>query len=307
MGFVVLTGNGVNLLDENVAKYCSTLNLLNAISNEYHLKLSSEYLDYVNKGKGFSINCESLLNGVPDKGDEYQKVIAKELRKTPSDCPHRKEILTSIYNLKPDAYITTNYDLGFEKSNKMKMNRMKLINKHKKYKGTSKSYEGLNIYHIHGDVYKDGSKLCLGFQNYIKFMGKFFNDLISMKDTTMSKLSLDDIKKKMFNAFREMLDKDTFIFGFSLDSSEIDFWYFLTLRAKLISKYGIEKFGKIYFYVPDDGNNKVKQLQTLFNLYYVNVISFESNKPHLKRSAKTKFDYFNFYQCVFKDIKNRLS
>lgn len=304
MGTTIFYGNGINLLSkdgrswDDILRQISVGHILPPINNN---TLKYEYIvlpkdKYTEVYEGF------------DLYEDGKRI--RELRETETDIKVKLRQEISYYKpsyfyeklaeLESDNYITTNYE-SFLKEPLLKLGyseRDPILNvfsdgKFYKFKPhytlENSNRHCIRLWNIHGhfDIEED---IMLGLSEYCE-------SVTEMKQIFKVKANHPQLDKDLDNWTNAMLTTDVFIVGFGLGYEEIDIWYFLTIRKRLIRDKQIER-NRIVYYVIDDGTfdiGKEKLLEALD--VEVKKIGFSWNENGYKEA----------YDTIYDDIKRELA
>lgn len=301
----ILYGNGINRLNPSNISWDD---LLNQIKGLKHFENSS--LPYtmiyerilMEKPK---INLENIFNTEL----EVKQRIAEELQKTSTNKNY-----TKLFELNADNYITTNYDYAFKNT----------FNKSLKYSTNEKSTEDIysirraiqllhknkvvkTIWHIHGEINKPKS-IMLGLDHYCGSIGKINNYIKGNYkfQKNNESVELKSIKEKLINNhFDEISWVELFfttnihIMGFGLDYSEIDLWWVLIKRARLMKDSDTKKLikNRIVFYV--------HQLDE-FKKGILNSLNVTVESTNTKGNIKTNKYWQAHFNSLFKKLQKSI-
>ena len=257
----IFFGNGVNLLSkgeswDSVLMQLSKGKILPPIGSN---TLKYEYV-VLNKEKntirpfGSDVGVTFTVDGVLEleSVDTEYEIVKKELadrlsRNKVSDYP----FYNKLADLQADNYITTNYesfikDLFVEKGYKVQEPINPCLKERPHYT-LSNGSRNIRLWNIHGsiDYYES---IMLGLYEYCDYV-RGFNNLL----------------KKDYSWLNVMLTSDVFILGFGLSYEEIDLWYFMVSRKRLIRAKKILA-NRIVFYALEDKSfdiGKIKMLEAL--------------------------------------------
>lgn len=260
----IFFGNGVNLLSkegkswDDILRQISMDQVISSIPNT--LKYESIVLPrdiYTDGYEGVEIRINGILEKLLVDTELFIKEkLAEELIKSKASYYYEK-----LANLRADNYITTNYE-HFICDSLLKHGCKKGggYNKPKRRLAPHFSLERngqlVRIWNIHGAVEDEGSIL-LGLYEYSKYVTDIEKVLkpIEQKSPDVNKSSWPYV----------MLHSDVHMLGFGLGYEEIDIWYILTFRKRLIRKEIIPRNRFFYYSIMDKGydTNKMELLKTL--------------------------------------------
>ena len=275
----LLIGNGVNRLGNNDGP--SWGQLLTSIQDEIGMEI-----DLDNDFKPFPMAFEEML-----------LTNCKDYEKRLKDF--KKSISVAFLAAKPNSYhqqiveskyvkniLTTNYDYGFERVlvpefSNISESETDFITKEIKHNLRRRNVIGeKSIWHIHGEIYdpKKYSKdkrhfkeesILIGYEHYsesLKVMQDYKNGRNNWAKTPLkTKLNENvDLGSSWIDYF---LISELLIIGLDLSFSEIDLWYILNYRARLISEYQTKssmpialKKSKIRFFMPKITKRNVEEM-----------------------------------------------
>ena len=260
----IFFGNGVNLLRKEgkswdaILRQISIDKVISSIPNT--LKYESIVLPrnlYTDGYEGVEIRIDGILDKLLVDTESFVKEkLATELTKSmPSDFYNK------LARIKGDNYITTNYENficdsllknGCKKGGGYNEPTRRL----KPHFFLKRDEQPVRIWNIHGAV-EDEESILLGLYEYSKYV------------TDIEKV-LKPIEQKSPDADKSswpyvMLHSDVHMLGFGLGYEEIDMWYVLTFRKRLIRKNIIHRNRFIYYAIMDNNydTDKMELLKTL--------------------------------------------
>lgn len=259
MSNTLLFGNGLNRLSSNAVSWSQLLDSLKVKDNFPHNNLP------------YTMVYEQIFMGTnssdPDKELSIKNEIAKALTTQNSN-----EVMNRLASMNFSNFITTNYDYAF--SEVLNVSSEKLSTEDIYSLRRKRKFGDKILWHAHGEIDHPKS-IMLGLDHYCGSVGKIDAYVkgkysFNADGKTISITSIED--KIINNAFCNTSWIDLFfstnvhILGFSLDFSEIDFWWLLNKRARLHRQGKITN--QIYLYVTDIEDQKEK----LLNSFNINVI-----------------------------------
>ncbi len=250
-------------------------------------------------------------NNILDEEYDIKMEVSKYMEKL--EIP---EIYKKIIELNFSNYITTNYDNIFiEAYKEFYSKEIEIKNKSTETIYSIRRYKQLNnckLWHIHGEVEQPKS-IMLGMDQYIGSVSKI-DDYIKGKYKFSNKKINHSIEDKinLVGEFDNMswielfFNSDIHILGFGLDYSEIDLWWILNKRSRLMNKLNIEN--KIFFYVREELYSNDKHISTPDNSVFDNVKIY-NQKVKLLRSFKVivkeiNCEYSELYQKAISEIES---
>ena len=222
--------------------------------------------------------------------------------------PELAERIKSIYPMKPDHILTTNYSYEIEAaaigrksiSENMISNMQKHTSEVDRCEGqymihTYIDAAGIPVWHIHGEARKIQS-IVLGHYWYGTLLSKY----LTIMDKRRSEYK-DNDKDGVYKV-KSWLDAvvmgDVYVLGFDFDVSEIDLWWLLNRKRHEFS----ERKGKLYFYSNDDSGN-FNEKEELLKVCGAEVIHCnELPMPGTLSSNK----YANYHDAALMDIENKI-
>ena len=249
----ILFGNGFNMLSPN----CPSWDILLS-------KISSDSYSTIIKGIPPTFQYEQIfLKSIPISDEiELKKEVIKQLQDIQFNNFYRR-----LQLLKADVYLTTNYDHVFYNNSKslIDFNDVEKIYSIRRWKRIKINDLTTSLYFIHGDI--DAPKsIMLGFDHYAGAIAKIENYVKGDYSVGKSQ-KIPSIEKRIKNGLIKVNPKeygfkdsksgilswiDTFFFsnihiiGLSLDLAEIDIWWLLNRRARLMKNGKLDN--KIYYY-----------------------------------------------------------
>jgi hypothetical protein len=227
-----MVGNGINHLGGNSVTWEDVLRRSAAHVGKRSIMRNWNH-------KSFPLLYEQLFSQfVKDESKrefELKKFIAKETAKISNNDFHKKLLSTNVRNV-----ITTNYDLGFEKSAPHKLTKCSLHHESKYSRWRRTQAEGKYIWHIHGTCDAPNT-IQAGHEHYSGQL-QHLRDLV----TKIPREGLDDKKSVFLQGCSEFensqikhswldifLRDEIHIIGLGLDFSEIDVWWAIAYKNRL--------------------------------------------------------------------------
>lgn len=260
----IFFGNGVNLLSKEgkswdaILKQISIGQVIASIPNT--LKYESIVLPqdlYTDGYEGVEIRIGGILDKLLVDTESFikEKLAEKLTISRPSDFYNK------LARLKADNYITTNYENficdsllkhGCKKGGGYNEPRHRL----KPHFFLKRDEQPVRIWNIHGAV-EDEDSILLGLYEYSKYVTDIEKILkpIEQKSPDVNKSSWPYV----------MLHSNVHMLGFGLGYEEIDIWYILTFRKRLIRKNIIPRNNFFYYAIMDKNydTDKMNLLKTL--------------------------------------------
>lgn len=286
---VLFIGNGIN----NINNKKKWENILADIIKD--CKLEGKIVNY--KEKPFPLLYEEIyLNSGKDES-RIKAVIAKMISKIEPNDTHKK-----IKELGCKEIITTNYDYKLEDVfdiNTEKKNNEGIIDEKKYNIFRCYASDTIKIWHVHGENKKHDT-ITLGYEHYCGQLQKMREYTVSGTDYKNPNVPKDPLKRRIknFNMQYSWIDhfflSNIHIIGFSYDTSEIDLWWLIAYRARMLKANKKKINNNIYYYYKakrdeDDKNfkNKIQLLQAC------GVVPIKLNGK----------DWRDYYKNVFDKIK----
>lgn len=264
IGTTIFFGNGVNLLSKEgkswdaILRQISIGQVISSIPNT--LKYESIVLPqdlYTDGYEGVEIRIGGILDKLLVDTELFikEKLAEKLAQSVPSDFYNK------LANIKADNYITTNYENficdsllkhGCKKGGGYNEPRHRL----KPHFFLKRDEQPVRIWNIHGAV-EDEDSILLGLYEYSKYVTDIEKVLkpIEQKSPDVDKTSWPYV----------MLHSNVHMLGFGLGYEEIDIWYILTFRKRLIRKEIIPRNRFFYYSIMNNSYDKDKMeiLKTL--------------------------------------------
>jgi len=267
----IFFGNGINRLNKKNKSWDDLLKDLKN-KNQFDNKDLPNTMIYERILYEKSKNQKCVIS---EEEEMIKSEISDKFKKTSKNDFYKK-----LIEIDADEFITTNYDYSFQESI-MDVDRFNLIDF-----STEDVYsirrrkllelqggKSFNIWHIHGEINKHKT-IMLGLDHYAGEIGKI-NSYIKggyTYEERGTQIKLRKLKDQIISNNYEnkswielFFNSNIYIFGFSLDYSEIDLWWILTKRKRLLHGIETKKFStnKIYFYTHKITNSKKGLLESL--------------------------------------------
>ncbi len=287
----IFFGNGVNLLSKEgkswdaILKQISIGQVIASIPNT--LKYESIVLPqdlYTDGYEGVEIRIGGILDKLLVDTESFikEKLAEKLTISRPSDFYNK------LARLKADNYITTNYENficdsllkhGCKKGGGYNEPRHRL----KPHFFLKRDEQPVRIWNIHGAV-EDEDSILLGLYEYSKYVTDIEKILkpIEQKSPDVNKSSWPYV----------MLHSNVHMLGFGLGYEEIDIWYILTFRKRLIRKEIIPRNRFFYYSIMNDSYDTAKM--ELLKTLDVDVIPINLDKSE------------NAYEKAYNEIYKRI-
>lgn len=276
----ILYGNGINYHPETENDSVTWDELLKDIMNGQ--SFNTDFLPNTMSYERIRLNWNRNEHSLP-----HLKNRIKELLINQPGNPYYEEILKIDCN----NYITTNYDYAINKTflsannenYELYNNSEELYSIRRNSSLINKQKEAKRIWNMHGELNHPKS-IMLGLNHYCGSIGKIdaylkgtydFRYKGQKNEVTKIEEKLKTEKYDGYSWIELIFNSNVHITGFGLDFSEIDLWWLLTKRARLI-EMGIIK-NKVFFYTKplteiEDKINKEKDQHKRRNL----IVKFES-------------------------------
>ena len=255
---VLFAGNGFNSLDRNYVSWTELIRLLFKKFGVNDTYICS-YVNKISPYMQYEILAQAILekNGKFDENDEEK--IRQEIAYLTSqslECKSVHEVAVKTY----DRIITLNYDSCFEEA---------ALNGNKKFpQSVSKNIYQLKVdlqdenrikncmtkevWHPHGAVSEKGqvNSLCMWFQTYIQNVADIKQKVSLSINEMLEALQKEEFSEKITSWFQLFFTTDVDVIGTELSYSELDVWWVLTFRSRLIREGKLKKgFNKIRYFM----------------------------------------------------------
>lgn len=253
---VLLFGNGLN----RISNGDSWSKILNDVSNSPILSslpypLQYDFILFDNKN---ALETQALSG----RQSKLKEKIKESISKFGSN-----EVYAKICTMPFDAYITTNYDMALDaalEGENFEYDK-KLSNYQEKYYNIRRcrvycnNEEKKYIYPIHGDINSPNS-IVMGYNHYCGTLGKI-DRYIKGREYDLPKMEerLENGELKIKYWIDHFFFSDVYIIGFGFDYSEIELWWILDRRRRLMLQNKSLISNKITFYDIVDGDPRNKQ------------------------------------------------
>ncbi len=266
---VLFAGNGFNSLDRNYVSWTELIKLLFRKFGVYDTYLRL-FVEKVSPYMQYELLAQAILekNGKFDEEDDEK--IRMEIANLTSKSLEWKQVHQEAVK-HYDEIITLNYDSCFETaalngvkkyppSVSQKIFQLKVdLSKEKLIEGCKTKA----VWHAHGAVSEKGqvNSLCMWFQTYIQNVAEIKQRLYPSKNTNSKESQaiykmVDEIQStgtysgKITSWFQLFFTSDVDIIGTELSYSELDVWWVLTCRSRLIREGKLKKgFNKIRYFM----------------------------------------------------------
>jgi hypothetical protein len=235
-------GNGLNYLSDNPVGW---EDLLETVMGDE--KFDTNSLPYLMTYERIRLNWNKNMRNNKN-GISHLKIEIANILKSQNSNQYYKELL----KLPVDNYLTTNYDYAINKAfqelsaqNLSKTNSTEeLYSIRRNTSLVNESGKSGTVWNIHGEL-NNPKSIMLGINHYCGSVGKIDGYLKGTYNFTLNGekpkvLPIEQkLKKKRFDGYSWLelfFNSNVHIAGFGLDFSEIDLWWVLNKRARLIEK-----------------------------------------------------------------------
>lgn len=308
----ILYGNGFNRLNDVV----SWENLVHVIDDSNDNCKVPNTLQY--EGKVLSVPFETKAKIRTSDGDilvssdhkiltvrTQNEVLIKQEIANQMKAYKSNDLFDELLRLNVEHYITTNYDYvadgalqsmsySEDLSERDKSENTFSIHRKKSYiNNPDKKY----LWRIHGELSNIGS-IMLGYYHYCSYIGQIKKYIIGEYEFAKrkDKGTIPPIENRLPISSNDILSwidlffmSDVFIVGLGLNYEEIDLWWILTIRKRLIQKLGRGIISNKIVYYGEIGLGQ----KAMFEHLDVEVVTSKKRK------------YENKYQEYINDIKRR--
>lgn len=309
----ILYGNGFNRLN-NVRSWESLVHIIDDSSDHCKVPNTLQY-----EGKVLSVPFETNARLLTSDGKalitsdkktlsvrERSEVLIKQGIVNQMKTYQSNDLFDKLLQLNVDHYITTNYDYVADDSllrmnytenllERDKSESLFSIHRKKSYvKDDDKKY----LWKIHGELSNIGS-IMLGYYHYCSYIGQIKKYLMGEYEFAKRKEmgAIPQIEERLPIASNNILSwidlffmSNLYIIGLGLNYEEIDLWWILTIRKRLIQKIGRNHINNniVYYGELEPGQ------KSIFEHLDVEVVSSKKRK------------YVNKYQEFIDDINRRI-
>lgn len=295
-------GNGLNYLSDNPVGW---EDLLDTVMGDE--KFDTNSLPYLMTYERIRLNWNKTKRN-NENGISHLKVEIANLLKSQSPNLYYEKLL----KLPIDNYLTTNYDYAINKAfHKLSVKNLSKNNSTEELYSIRRNTSLINesgtsgtIWNIHGELDSPKS-IMLGINHYCGSVGKIDGYLkgtynFTLKGEKTKVLPIEQkLKKQKFDGYSWLelfFNSNVHIAGFGLDFSEIDLWWILNKRARLIEQSLIDN-RVIYYTKPMNQVTKnidlEKRKRELLKSFAVDVVTI----PVLDRN------YEEQWNIIFNRIK----
>lgn len=232
-------GNGINQL-AGIAPSWNTL--LSEITGDKDFSMPESLLMTL----GFELFIQNYLKKNSDVREfDIKKRIASGLKEK-QDAALRARWPSHIHDrlLKKGfkQIVTTNYDYFIEYAIDHHVKLGVANTAESLYSlGRYREAKGVRIYHVHGEISRPNS-ICLGYEHYVGSVQRIRDELCKScgkkrGDFHLAKVLTKEEERIPNRWHYAFFEDDIDIIGFGLDASELDVWWLLNYRAKLIREF----------------------------------------------------------------------
>ena len=301
----ILFGNGFNRLNkenpswDDLIKSISNTEIKGTIPNP--IKYEAILLeDYQNSNWGDDDNIQETINNAKKQQEsELKHDIAKKLDSFKSNAIYRK-----ILEMPFEHFMTTNYDKSLIKDLDEKLfvsnevtEKLYSIRRNYIIKSAENDSKGRYYWPIHG-YYKNPSSIMLGYDQYCGSLAKldsYVKGYYKDNDPIIKRLkdgSINDVTSWVDLFFIS----DVHIIGLNLDYEEIDLWWILNRRKRIMSHTNLKN--QIFYYQIDEKDNEKEQILKIFGVEFVPLMN--------KELFKDDKNYIPRYEAQLQEINNRM-
>ena len=304
----ILYGNGVNLLTKDMLSWDKLINsiskskIINKVPNtlKYEAVLLEKFKsENWETNKNMPPESEDIKKGSKESESDLKKKLGEYMKTFGSNFAY------GIISKMPfDHFMTTNYDKAlfneFEKGSYEPLDRSeKIYSIRRNYRiNTSKESE-TKYWPIHGDCERPRS-IMLGYDHYCGSIGKI-GTFIKGGYPNENKKPMPSIEERLkeeeytLNSWIDLFFiSDIHIIGLGLDYDEIDLWWILNRRKRIMSDMPGKVNNKIYYY--EIGKTK-REKRALFKTFEVDFIRLKD------RTLIKNEDYASQYYAQLEEMK----
>lgn len=302
----ILFGNGLNYLSDNHVGWEELLKKIKGIDSFENTFLPNTMI--------YERALLSRCHYESDKSSKNVRNIESDLKSEIANLLMKQKgnsIYNELSNLNIDNYITTNYDYAFEDSIKLSdkvgtvhydNEKIYSIRRHKEF-SLSASARKITLWHMHGEL-NNIKSIQLGLDHYCGGLskmdsyikGSYVIDKVHQTKASSMSDKLSGIKPRDNESWIEhFFFSNLHIIGFSLDYSEVDIWWLLNKRARMIlDNEDIEN--EIIFYVASDANpdNKIdekwNEKKGILKNFRISIEEIPINDKNYEEFYKTAID-----------------
>lgn len=294
----VLFGNGLNRISDKSVSWDQLLEKLSTRQENVTQMATPNTMRYE------KILIENLKNKAqPSLGgsilpheESIKREISKALVEQGTNVVYKK--LFEIEGI--TQYLTTNYDDAFfEESLPAPTSNEKVYSIRRKHE-KQRSGDLISLWKIHGDICNPKT-IMLGLDHYCGAIAKMKHYI--QGDYLAEKKPIESMKSKLKQenhfCYTSWIDlffsHNIHIIGLGLDFSEIDLWWLLNKRARMMHDGECSISNAIYYYATDTDTEKANLLQ-----------SIEVSVVPINLSESEQTNYTNLYLKAVEQIQKRL-
>ena len=291
---IILVGNGIN--DAQKISWSKLLNYLQEKLEDENLLKSESKINAFSS----SISPTLLYEHIVKNASANDKKIRNIIKNYVEDKSNFVQKIWSLY----DVVLTTNFDnnLVINKANIQENHediKSKKLTDHdsflRRHLDFTYDKKQKKIFFIHG-YFRQPETICLGFEQYTENLKRIEN--YTVERFSEKKKSKKQNKNKRINWIDYFFNDDTEIdiLGLNLGPEEVDLWWILNFRAKLIQKNKINNRIRYFDLKPEADNHKLIDKQNLFSSMKIEVEKIE-------KASDYDSDFYSF--CLKKIEKEK--
>lgn len=288
-------GNSINQLESNISWNQLLENIIQNIKKTNIISLEEKpypllYEEIYTRGKKYANYDENKIR--QEIIDATKQISVNTYHKQLMDLPF-ENILTTNYDYCLDIATNDSFLVFHKQEHKYNLFRRRETQNQKKI-----------FWHIHGEIdYKQS--LTIGYEHYVGAIQKMRNYLTSGIDVQKQKTYRSPYIRKIMNFETDIyswidifLRDEIHIVGLGFDFHEIDLWWLLTYRNRLILDKKIQ-CGKLFYYHFDKNNidKKTEAKLALLETLDVKIVKI------LSKSIDPKFDYESAWDNILEKLK----
>ena len=258
----ILFGNGINRISENSVSWSDLLKEVGGSASNYEKMPNTMIYE--------KILMHNLIK-IKNLGDDSIRTIEEKIKSEISEklkSQRGNTVYSKLTNLSETTnFLTTNYDDAFREGLDFpaKEKSEKIYSLRRKYEANDKKCV---LWKIHGDMNAPKS-IMLGLDHYCGSIAKIKSYIYG--DYLFNTQKVMPIRDKLHNqnqfdsiSWVELFfSHDIHIIGFSLDFSEIDIWWLLNKRARMLHDKDYPIHNKIYYYTNEENKEKLELLRSV--------------------------------------------
>lgn len=294
--YTLVYGNGFNRLSKDSVSWNELLKKIHPLLE------STENIPYTVIYEQILLERPAELPNILKDEEGLKISIAELLAKFKTN-----EFYEHLLELALPNYLTTNYEHSLQSTFKEKFNGIINDNSTEDVYSIRRNFsciqDGVDyckIWHMHGDVSHPKS-IMLGLDQYCGSVGKIDNYIKGKYDLTVNgeKIKPVRIEEKLksgnfdpYSWIDLFFSTHVYIIGLSLEFSEIDLWWILNKRARLLKDRLIDRNrNSIVFYSKGENVERVKLIES----FGITV-----------KQGKANQSYEDFYMSAIRDIKSKV-